>query len=83
MSNAYNQTMSTERRPDPPVPKFGRMWMIAGASACVASFLWIGAYQTGSVVLPVAMWAALLSFGIVSYRRFKKRYRSENAPRQG
>ena len=76
MSERYGETVTTEQPPAPSKPEFGFRWFVGVAAAAGAgSYVFGAAYKTGNWVLVAAMWATLLSYGIVSYRRFAKRQR--------
>ena len=79
----YPDTMTTAQPPEQPRPKFGFRWFIgATAAAAVSIYVFGAAYRTGNWVLVAALWAALLTCGVVSYRSFAKRERRRREAEQ-
>ena len=76
----YPDTMTIARPPEQPRPEFGiRWWIIMISVSGASAYVFGAAHRTGNWVLIGAMWAALLTYVIVSYRSFAKRERRRRA----
>lgn len=72
-AESYAGTVSAAQHPEPPKSKL--WWITAFVAMGASGVVWDAAYRAGNWVLVAALWVALVTYVVVSYRRFAKRER--------